>query len=70
MTQAGPEAVEVHFRAGFGDDHADIPAPIMQAVLEMAAHFYTERRPIIVGTIVAELPFGVKSLLAPYRVFR
>lgn len=69
VTQSGPEVVEVRFRAGFGDDHTDIPTPITQAILELCAHFYSERQPVVFGSPY-ELPFSVKRLLQPYRVFR
>lgn len=68
-TQAVKDAVEVRFRAGFGDSHADIPNAILQAVLELAAHHYSERQPVVFGA-PHELPLGVKDLLSPYRVFR
>lgn len=68
-TSGDRECIEVCFDAGFGDDHADVPNAILQAILELAAHFYTERQPVVFGSPY-ELPFGVKSLLSPYRVFR
>ncbi|MEZ5782349.1 MAG: hypothetical protein R3D70_12120 [Rhizobiaceae bacterium] len=68
-TMAIAESVEVSFKAGFGPSHTNIPNAILQAVLELAAHFYMERQIVAFGT-PTELPFGVKRLLNPYRVFR
>lgn len=65
----GSENVEVSFVAGYGDDHSHIPNAILQAVLELAANFYRERQPVAFGSPY-ELPFGVRDLLKPYRVFR
>lgn len=69
VTQSGPEVVEVRFRAGFGDYLHDIPKPILQAILELTAHFYSERQPVVFGSPY-ELPFGVRHFLQSYRVFR
>jgi len=68
-TMAVAESVEVSFEAGFGPSHTNIPNAILQAVLDLTAHFYTERQIVAFGT-PTELPFGVKDLLKPYRVFR
>lgn len=62
--------VTIRFRAGFGDDPADVPAALRHALKLLAAGWYRNRESIITGTIVAEMPLGVESLLAPYRVFR
>lgn len=61
--------VEVTFTAGYGDNLADVPATIIQAVRELVAHFY-ENRAAVERTQFAEVPLGVKALLAPFRVFR
>lgn len=46
-----------------------IPQPVKQAMLLLAGNWYENRENSIVGPSVAELPFGVKALLAPYRIF-
>ncbi len=62
--------VVVEFVAGYGDAAADVPEPIRQAILLLAAHMYEHREPVLVGTIMAELPFTVEALLTPYRDLR
>ena len=57
-------AVAVQFTAGYGDNASDVPAPIVEAILEIVAFLYENR-----GEAPAELPLDVLALLAPYRVF-
>jgi uncharacterized phiE125 gp8 family phage protein len=68
-TLAIRDSIEISFNAGYGDAHTKIPNAILQAVLELTAHFYTERQPVVFGSPY-ELPLGVKRLLQPYKVFR
>lgn len=64
-----PSTIEVEFAAGHGDELADVPAPILQAIRELVGHWF-ENRAAVERTAFVEIPFGVKSLIAPYRVFR
>lgn len=61
-------AVNVRFVAGYADAVA-VPASIRSAMLLWIGHLYANRESVIVGTISAALPMGVKDLLSPY-VFR
>jgi uncharacterized phiE125 gp8 family phage protein len=63
----GGEAV-VSITAGFGPSWDDIPADLQQAVQLLGAHFY-EHRTEVSGAVRA-MPFGVVSLLEPYRNIR
>lgn len=52
------------------DPDADTaPAPIAEAVLQLAAHLYQNREASLVGVTAMALPFGFLDLLAPYRAF-
>jgi uncharacterized phiE125 gp8 family phage protein len=66
--------IEITFAAGFGSVPADVPAPIRQALLLLAAHWYGHREADGVcggGTASTTgpgpLPALVGDLLAPYR---
>lgn len=59
--------IYIDFITGFGAGVADIPAPLRQAMLLLAAHYYESREPIVVGTIVSRVPETVDALLWPYR---
>lgn len=61
------EAV-VSFTAGFGPSWDDIPADLQQAVLMLAAHYYEHRNEV--NGAVRAMPFGVVTLLEPYRNIR
>jgi uncharacterized phiE125 gp8 family phage protein len=56
-------AIAVEFTVGYGDAASDVPAPIVEAILEIIAFLYENR-----GEAPAELPLDALALLAPYRV--
>ena len=49
---------------------ADFPASFKAALLLLLGHSYNSREAVIVGTIAAELPLAVDSLLWSSRNFR
>ena len=59
---------QITFTAGYGTGWTDIPPDLRQAVTLLAAHYY-EHREAATETL-AVLPFGVTSLIAPYRPIR
>jgi uncharacterized phiE125 gp8 family phage protein len=62
-----PNAVQVEFTAG----HASIdliPADQLSAVIQLAVQSFEHSNPLITGTIVAEVPGGVRALLAQNRI--
>jgi hypothetical protein len=46
---------------------APLPAPITEAILQLAALWYEQREAASFGGNGAAIPFGVHDLLAPYR---
>lgn len=50
-----------------GEDQDEIPAPLVEAVLQLAAHWYENREASLVGVSGQELPFGVWSIVNEYR---
>ncbi len=42
--------------------------PIVHAIKMLAAHYYENRRAVIVGTISSKIPLGIEAILNPYRV--
>lgn len=63
------DCVEITFTTGYGDEMADVPAPILHAIRLLTAHWYLERNPVSFST-PTEIPFGIKQLLQPFRVYR
>jgi uncharacterized phiE125 gp8 family phage protein len=61
--------IQIRFDAGFGSA-TDVPQPIKQAILMLAAHWYENHEAIVTGTISKEVEFGTKALLQPYEVVR
>lgn len=49
--------------------YADAPAPLKEAILQLAAHFYENREASLVGVSASELPFGFHDLVRPFRTW-
>lgn len=62
-------AVEIQFVAGYAK-RFDLPASLKQAMLYHISHMYDIREPVIVGTIIANIPFSLEAMYAPHRVLR
>ncbi len=58
----------ITFTTGYGTGWTDIPPDLRQAITLLAAHYYEHRD--AVDDQLAALPFGVISLIAPYRPIR
>ena len=59
--------VKVEYVAGYGDQASDVPEPIRQAILLLAAHWYEHREAVSDGRMV-EVPMGVWWLVEPLRM--
>lgn len=57
--------ITIRYTAGFTS--ANVPTPLVQAILILAGHFYDQRAAVEMGTIATKVPFGVESLIATYR---
>ncbi|WP_165068281.1 phage head-tail connector protein [Paludisphaera rhizosphaerae] len=60
-TLVGESTVKVRYRVGFAD--IDIPESARLAMLMLIAQWYDRREPILTGSIVADLPWAVETLL-------
>lgn len=60
--------VEIAFTAGFGAEGRDVPEPIRQAILALAAWWFDEQTPTTGQKVTA--PPAVLALMSPYREFR
>lgn len=45
------------------------PETINQAIKELVAHFYESRTPIVIGTIVGQIPYSIEALLQGERIW-
>tara|TARA_R110002074_G_scaffold252559_1_gene424311 strand:- start:154 stop:531 length:378 start_codon:yes stop_codon:yes gene_type:complete len=46
-----------------------INPPLTHAIKMLSAHYYENRRAVVVGTLSAvEIPLGVKAIINPYRI--
>lgn len=59
--------ITVTYVAGYGATAASVPRRYRLAIHLLAAHWFTNREPVITGTIAAELPLGIMRLLGPSR---
>jgi uncharacterized phiE125 gp8 family phage protein len=60
------DSVIITFKAGYGDQPADVPASIRSAILLQVGTIYRDRETSIVGTIVSPNPAAM-ALLGPFR---
>lgn len=68
-TQAGrAAAATVRFSAGYGPNPEDVPADLRHAAKLMVADMHNLRETHVSGTIIAEVPLGLRALLAPFIV--
>ncbi|EJW10149.1 Gene Transfer Agent (GTA) ORFG06 [Rhodovulum sp. PH10] len=59
--------IEIDVSVGYGETAAEVPAPLVQAVRMLLAHWYANRA-VVAETSAQPLPLGVAALLAPWRV--
>jgi uncharacterized phiE125 gp8 family phage protein len=60
--------IEIDVTVGYGDAASDVPAPLIQAIRLLVAHWYENRRVTATTTEDVELPMTVSALIAPYRM--
>jgi uncharacterized phiE125 gp8 family phage protein len=61
------DAVQIEYVTG-ATSAADIPRPLVQAVLLLVGHWYEQREAVLMGTISKEVEMAVTALCAPYRL--
>lgn len=47
----------------------DTPAPVNEAIRQIAAHLYENREASLIGVTAEILPFGALTLLGPFRAW-
>ena len=62
-----PDAVQIHFTAGYGPLATDVPPAIQAAILRLVADYYENRTPVLKDS-EENLPRAVRAILWPYRV--
>lgn len=60
-------AVEIHWKAGFGDDPTDVPPEIRQAIKLLLTDFYENRESIVLGLNVNSTK-QIEQLIADGRI--
>lgn len=57
-----PDAVQITFVAGCGDDPTAVPSVAKLAIMQLVAHWFARREPVS-GQSLARVPFTVEALL-------
>lgn len=57
--------IYIDVTAGYGEAE-NLPAPLRQAIVMLAAHWFEHREPVSMGERADELPLTVSALIAPY----
>jgi Phage gp6-like head-tail connector protein len=62
-----PNAVQIHFTAGYGSNASDVPQNIITAIMMLTADYYENRTPVLKDS-EEQLPRHVRALLWPSKV--
>jgi uncharacterized phiE125 gp8 family phage protein len=62
------EAVTITFKAGFGDEPADVPPNLIHAMRMLCGHYDRNREAVLAGVVPELVPEGVESLMAGERI--
>lgn len=66
-TRRVPHAVTVRFTAGYGPNPSDVPGDVKNALLVLVAQAFEHREAVVVGQMVAEMPWGLRGLITRLR---
>jgi hypothetical protein len=67
MTETVVEKNICHKLSDMEGEDGNIPSPLCHAILLMVGNFYSNREPVVVGTITAEMPLSFQHLIDLYR---
>lgn len=62
-----PNAVQLHFVAGYGNSGASCPQGLLMVILQLIWHWYYNREPVTVGS-VGNVPNHMQALIMHWRV--
>lgn len=66
-----PDAIEIAFTAGYGDEADDVPAPIKHGIKLMLTKYYEHRGDVVVGPQqINVIPQHVADMIHPYRIYK
>lgn len=60
-------AIEIDYVAGYGNDVADVPQDLRQALLMLVGYWFEHRDAVVIAGSGAVVPGGFDSLVASYR---
>lgn len=66
------EIVESYVGAALDDEEAfpgGCPARLLEAVRQLAAHYYVNPEPVLIGVNAQPLPMGFMELIGPHRAW-
>jgi uncharacterized phiE125 gp8 family phage protein len=64
-----PGAIRIRHVSGYGPDSANVPGPLRQSMLWLAAHLYERREPVTDSQDLREVPLTLRYMLSPYRLY-
>lgn len=61
--------ITIRYVAGFGTSAVSVPEENKLAIKMLVAHFYSQREPVVVGTITSKVPYHLETLLMNEQVW-
>lgn len=65
--QSRPNALQVNFTSGYGDDPKDVPEALRQAVHYLVVQLYEQRSPVVTGVMATQVPQTLRSILQQFK---
>lgn len=69
LQEGRPDAIEIDFTCGFGDEASDVPEEIRHAMKLLVAKYFENREDVVIGTNVARIPGYLTDLIHSYKLY-
>jgi uncharacterized phiE125 gp8 family phage protein len=64
-----PDAIEIAFKAGYGDAAAAIPGKLKHAMKLLITDYFEQRGSVVIGAAVGKIPDHITDLVHDYKLY-
>lgn len=65
-----PDAIEIEYTAGYGDEAETVPEDIRHAMKLLIGNYYEQRSDIVVGSTASRIPNYITDLIHSYKIYK